>query len=233
MGIFLYETGWKYSRLVVQFGVGLYMLVFLGFISRENMQLSGFFYYLFMGTFQAAVIHYFVAKLAGPFIFGRGFCGYACWTAMILDLLPFKKPKSHERIRKLGVLRFIVFAGTLIFVAALFFFKVPNLDNVLFFVFIIGNIIYYTVGIILAFLLKDNRAFCKYICPVTIFLKPCSYFSLIRIKVNKEKCINCKKCLDICPMDVDMLDNKRSRKNGMECIHCGHCVKICPAKAVK
>ena len=29
--------------------------------------------------------------------------------------------------------------------------------------FIIGNIIYYTLGILLAFIFKDNRAFCKYI----------------------------------------------------------------------
>ena len=35
----------------------------------------------------------------------------------------------------------------------------------MFWSFLIGNAVYYAVGILLAFGLKDNRAFCKYICP--------------------------------------------------------------------
>jgi len=89
-GIFLLIKKYKYSRQVVQFGVGLYMLVYLGLICRENMQIEGFWYYLFMGVFQAAVIHYAVAKIIGPLLFGRGWCGYACWTAAVLDLLPYR-----------------------------------------------------------------------------------------------------------------------------------------------
>ena len=73
--------------------------------------------------------------------------------------------------------------------------------------FIIGNVLYYLIGILLAFLFKDNRAFCKYICPVTVFLKPASYFSVMRIKCDKDKCISCGKCKRNCPMNVDMLDN--------------------------
>ena len=71
----------------------------------------------------------------------------------------------------------------------------------MFYAFIIGNIIYYLAGISLAILLKDNRAFCKYICPVTIFLKPASYFSYLRVKCDHGKCI------EICPMNVNMLDD--------------------------
>ena len=59
--------------------------------------------------------------------------------------------------------------------------------------FIAGNILYYGTGIILAFAFKDNRAFCKYICPITVFLKPASYFSLLQIKIDTEKCISCEK----------------------------------------
>ena len=45
---------------------------------------------------------------------------------------------------------------------------VGNIEKIMFWAFIIGNILYYTVGIILAFAFKDNRAFCKYICPITV-----------------------------------------------------------------
>lgn len=232
VGMFLFIKKWKYARLIVQFGVGLYMLVFLGILSKENMQIEGFWYYLFLGVFQAATIHYVVAKIAGPLVFGRGWCGYACWTAMILDLLPYKIPKN-PRINKLSYIRYIVFIFSMSFVGILFLLKVQNIEEIMFKSFIIGNLLYYAVGITLAYKLKDNRAFCKYICPITIFLKPMSYFSLLRIKVDKNKCISCNKCKSVCPMNVDMLDSKRSRKNGTECIICQECIKVCPKNAIK
>lgn len=230
IGSYLYMNNIKYARNVVQFAVGLYMLIYLGIISNENMQIEGFWYYLFLGVFEAAVIHYLVAKIIGPIIFGRGWCGYACWTGMILDLLPYKVPK--EKRKKLGFIRYITFLLSFVFVAILFIFKFDNLSNIMFWAFIIGNIIYYITGISLAFIFKDNRAFCKYICPITIFLKPASYFALIRVKRDKDKCINCKKCIKSCPMNVDMLDNSRKRKNATECILCNNCVRNCPKKAL-
>lgn len=230
VGSYLYMNNIKYARNVVQFAVGLYMLIYLGIISNENMQIEGFWYYLFLGVFEAAVIHYLVTKIIGPIIFGRGWCGYACWTGMILDLLPYKVPK--EKRKKLGFIRYITFLLSFVFVAILFIFKFDNLSNIMFWAFIIGNVIYYITGISLAFIFKDNRAFCKYICPITIFLKPASYFSLIRVKRDKDKCINCKKCIKSCPMNVDMLDNSRKRKNATECILCNNCVRNCPKKAL-
>lgn len=232
LGLFLFVKGWKYARLFIQFGVGTYMFLFLGIICKENMQIEGFWYFLFQGIFQAAVIHYLVAKIIGPLIFGRGWCGYACWTAMILDLLPYKKPENPP-IKKLSYIRYIVFILSFSFVGILFVAKVENMEDIMFKSFVIGNLIYYVIGIILAFKLKDNRAFCKYICPITVFLKPMSYFSLSRVTVNKEKCISCNKCKSVCPMNVDMLDNKRSRENGTECISCMECVRQCPTKALK
>ena len=230
LGLFLYIKKHKYARRIVQLLVGGYMLIYLGLICNENMQIEGFWYYLFTGVFEAATIHYAVAKIFGPLIFGRGWCGYACWTAMVLDFLPYKIP-NHER-KKLGFIRYITFTASLVFVLALFLAKVGNIERIMFISFIVGNILYYAVGIALAFLFKDNRAFCKYICPVTVFLKPMSYFSLIRITCDKEKCVSCGKCKTVCPMDVDMTDNSRHRKNATECILCMECVKNCPKKAL-
>jgi polyferredoxin len=98
--------------------------------------------------------------------------------------------------------------------------------------FIAGNALYYAVGIALAAALKDNRAFCKYICPITVFLKPASYFALTRVKVDETKCVSCGKCERVCPMNVKMRDPKRSRENGTECILCFECAKVCPKKAI-
>lgn len=231
LGLFLFVRKNPYARRVTQLGVGLYMLVYLGLISRENMQIEGFWYYLFSGVFQSAVIHYLVAKIAGPLLFGRGWCGYACWTAMVLDFLPYKIPQTL-RIKKLSLIRYILFILSFLFVAALFLLNIAHVEQIMFISFIAGNILYYVVGVSLAFILKDNRAFCKYICPITVFLKPMSYFSLTRVKVDKKICVSCKKCLSACPMNVDLLDDKRSRRNGTECIWCMSCANSCPRHAV-
>ena len=230
LGIFLYIRKHKYARRIVQLLVGLYMLVWLGLVSRENMQIEGFWYYLFTGVFEAATIHYAVAKIFGPLLFGRGWCGYACWTAMVLDFLPWKVPSRPRK--KLGWIRYVTFALSLAFVGALFLAHAGNLERIMFWAFIIGNVLYYAAGIILAWAFKDNRAFCQYICPVTVFLKPMSYFALMRIKCNQEKCVSCGKCKKVCPMDVDVTDNSRNRENGTECILCMECVKNCPKGAL-
>ena len=230
LGMFLFIRKYKYARRIVQLLVGLYMLIYLGLICQENMQIEGFWYYLFTGVFEAATIHYAVAKIFGPLIFGRGWCGYACWTAMVLDFLPYKVPKEPRK--KIGWIRYITFAVSLIFVAALFLAKVGNIERIMFWAFIIGNIAYYVIGIVLAYVFKDNRAFCKYVCPITVFLTPMSYFSIVRVKCDKEKCISCGKCKRVCPMNVDVTDNSRKRENGTECILCMECKRNCPKDAL-
>ena len=42
LGVFLYIKKYKYARRIVQLLVGLYMLVYLGLICNENMQIEGF-----------------------------------------------------------------------------------------------------------------------------------------------------------------------------------------------
>lgn len=231
VGLFLYIKKFKYARQVVQFAVGSYMLVYLGLLSNENMQIEGFWFYLFSGVFEAATIHYAVAKIFGPLFFGRGWCGYACWTAMILDLLPYKQ-KVGER-KNIGYIRYILFLLSFLFVGALFVWQVPNMEKIMFWSFLIGNVVYYAVGMFLAFRFRDNRAFCKYICPITVFLKPMSRHAAVHVAVDTEKCISCGKCRKVCPMGLDISDQTRRKENASECILCMNCVEQCPKKALK
>lgn len=47
LGTALFTAGKNYARHFVQLAVGSYMLLYLGIISQENMQIEGFWYYLF------------------------------------------------------------------------------------------------------------------------------------------------------------------------------------------
>ena len=212
LGTALFTAGKSYARHFVQLAVGSYMLLYLGVISQENMQIEGFWYYLFLGTFEAATIHYAIAKIFGPLLFGRGWCGYACWTAMILDFLPFKRPLK-PRVKKLGILRYVMFVLSLALVSGLFLMKVAHLEKIMFSLFLLGNAFYYIVGIALAYIFKDNRAFCKYLCPITVFLKPMSYYSLLRVHCDESKCVHCNKCLKVCPMNVEVKCETKINQN--------------------
>ena len=68
-------------------------------------------------------------------------------------------PKQPRR--KIGWIRYIIFVSSLMFVAAMFLAKVGNLERILFWALIVGNLVYYGIGIALAlaFSFKDNRVF--------------------------------------------------------------------------
>ena len=231
LGTALFAAGKRYARHFVQLAVGGYMLLYLGVISRENMQIEGFWYYLFLGVFEAATIHYAAAKILGPLLFGRGWCGYACWTAMVLDLLPYRTPQEPRK-EGLGKLRWLTFALAPVFVASLFIFDVEGKDRIMWYSFLIGNAVYYAVGIALAFAFRDNRAFCKYLCPITIFLKASSRFSLMRVEADPKKCVSCGKCRKVCPMNVAPDQPFALRTNRTECILCMKCAENCPKGAL-
>lgn len=55
------------------------------------------------------------------------------------------------------------------------------------------------------------------------------------IKIDKEKCIGCKKCIKVCPGSLLRLDSdkKAEIKYPKDCWGCTACVKECSAAAVK
>ena len=225
------------GRKLTLFLIGGYLLVFLGLLKFENLQIEGFFFYLLAGFFSGSVIHYMVAKIFGPILFNRAWCSWACWTAMILDLLPYKR--SSGRIHgKWGWLRYIHFILSLSIVLLLWFgfgYRVESKSITELYWLLAGNAIYYATGIILAFWLKDNRAFCKYVCPITTILKFTTRFSLLKIRGDSEKCTECGACMKVCPMDIRILDYAKMgfRVLSTECILCQTCVNTCPAGALK
>lgn len=206
---------------------------------KEDLQIEGFWLYLYSGVFAGATLHYFIAKIIGPVLFGRGWCGWACWTTMVTDFLPWKTTKRKVNIKATYIryIHFFIIFGMSIFLFFFYsfgksFYKNPIIE--LYFL-LFGNIIYYFIALLLAIVIKDNRAFCKYVCPVTVFLKIGSKYSLLKMEINHEKCINCKKCEQNCPMQINLLmyKNKGMRIMSTECILCQTCSSICPMDAIK
>jgi len=222
------------GRRLAQFLIGVYMVGFLGFFVLQNMQLEGLFFFLCTGVFSGAIIHYSIAKLFGPLIFGRGFCGWACWTAMVIDLLPYDKSKGWVP-GPWKWMRYAHFALSLGLVAALVFlfgYRPQSLAPLWW--MLTGNLLYYASAIPLAFLLKDNRAFCKYLCPVPVLMKLGSRFALLKISGANGNCNQCMACVKVCPMDIRIPDYIMAGQRilSTECILCNTCVSACPTNTL-
>lgn len=225
------------GRRLTLFLIGLFLILYAIFMGHENPQLEGALFGLLTGVIQMGVIHYLIAKIFGPLLFGRIWCGWACWTVMILDLLPFKHSTGRLPGRW-GWIRYLHFALSLTLVFLLVFvvgFRNGASGTAAVIWFIVGNILYYTVGFILAYMLKDNRAFCKYVCPVSVPLKLTSRFSIIKIGPGKGECNTCGACEKMCPMDVRIpeyiLDGQRVLTT--ECSLCQTCITVCAQDALK
>ncbi|MBP1608814.1 MAG: 4Fe-4S ferredoxin iron-sulfur binding domain protein [Acidobacteria bacterium] len=55
------------------------------------------------------------------------------------------------------------------------------------------------------------------------------------IKIDYRRCIGCKKCYDICPQDVFVLDEQTEMPKfeyEEECWFCGICWMECPKRAI-
>ena len=241
VGLGLYATLPKkqkpIGRRLTLFLVGLFLLGFAIFMGRENVQLEGALFGLLTGVIQMGVIHYMIAKIFGPLLFGRMWCGWACWTVMVLDLLPFTRP-SGRLPGRWGGLRYLHFGlslGVVLLLVYVVGFRDGATGTIAVTWFIIGNLLYYVVGIILAYALKDNRAFCKYVCPVSVPLKVTSRFSVIKIGQGEGQCNNCDACEKTCPMDIRISDYilNGQRVLSTECSLCQTCITVCAQDALK
>lgn len=199
-------------------------------------QIEGLFFDLMTGVLMAAVIHYLIAKILGPLLFGRVWCGWACWTVMVLDQLPYKRSRGRLPGRW-GLLRYVHFGLSLALVATLWYgfaYRPGAGGPTALAWFLIGNAAYYAVGVGLAIALKDNRAFCKYACPISVPLKLGSGFALLKVKGDASKCCQNRVCEKVCPMDIRIAEYlaRGQRVVSTECTLCQACINVCPEHAL-
>ncbi len=81
-----------------------------------------------------------------------------------------------------------------------------------------------------------RRAWCRYFCPVGVSYQLMGLMSPLRIKYDKEKCSNCKRCQRVC--EVPVVLNSSINRGETEyvdsslCTRCGLCIDICDDEAL-
>lgn len=231
----------RYTSLII---FGLLIFGLAGLHGQQNFQIEGFFFFVFAGVFGGVIIHFINGKIIGPLINGRNWCGWNCWTPMVLDLLPFKKSPGRKKgfINSIKYIYLFISITAVALLVFLFKYTIHNLSPTpeyqgsirALYWFAVGNILYYLTGIILTIILKDNRAFCKYICPVSVMMKISNSLALLKIKGDKKKCNNCGICIQACKMDINIPEYIQAgeRVKANDCILCMHCIAECPQAAL-
>lgn len=189
-------------------------------------------------------------------IFGRFICGWLCVFGFIEDLLyriPVPKLTIPKKID--SVLRYFKYVILVVFVLLLpsiltnefgvappyfceWICPVGTLEGGIPLVLLkeslrktIGFIFYWKFAILIFIVLLSMfvyRPFCKYLCPLGAVYGIFNKISIVKLRLDKESCVDCKKCGTVCPMQVE--PNKIP--DSMECIRCGKCTGVCPTDAL-
>lgn len=206
----------------------------------------------FKFTFYVAGFLFFIGALIGRFA-----CGWLCPFGLIQELLhkvPFpKKIKTFRGDKLLRKLKYVILA-VFVILLPLFFVDImgqgtpwfckllcpagtleggiplvllnKSMHSALGWLYAWKNVLL-VIMIILSIMIY--RPFCKYICPLGAVYSVFNPISVFKYQVDKEKCIKCKACAEICSMQVDPVQNP----NDPECIRCGKCKKVCPTGALR
>lgn len=187
----------------------------------------------------------------------RGFCGYLCPLGTLIDLFDWAIGKRVKRFRVANdgwwvhikyylLLAVLVaaFCGVLVsgYVAAIpvitrgmLFLGEPlqsglarewHLVPPMNFGHVVSILLF--LGVLALGLLKP-RFWCKYVCPSGAVFSVANLFRVSERKVE-DTCINCNKCVQICPFDAIKPD---FTTRVTDCTLCQTCGGVCPTQSIK
>lgn len=52
------------------------------------------------------------------------------------------------------------------------------------------------------------------------------------VKIDKEKCVACGVCVDVCPTEALSVEGDYAVCNAELCVDCGACIPECPTEAI-
>lgn len=164
------------------------------------------------------------------------FCGWVCFLGALQEIV-HRIPLSDKFKVKLpfkltnGV-RIVIF---ILFIIILFAGErsiYPYINSFEFFHWGFEIIAVIILSLTLIAALFIFRPFCYLICPLGLVTWVFEHIAIFKVKLDKEKCTDCKICLNKtpCPVVPYILEEKKVRP---DCHPCGRCIEVCPEKALK
>jgi polyferredoxin len=89
-----------------------------------------------------------------------------------------------------------------------------------------------TVVIVIVMSFAIYRPFCQLICPFGWVSWLVERFSIYRVRINRNRCINCGACVKACPTE-SIKGLVKGKIMTADCFSCGRCLNICPVDAIQ
>ena len=86
------------------------------------------------------------------------------------------------------------------------------------------------MAVILLVSARSGRLVCSTVCPVGTTLGFVSRFAIFQIDIDTDKCIQCRRCADVCK--AECLDLNDHLVDGSRCVNCFDCINVCPNDAI-
>ena len=176
-------------------------------------------------------------------IFGRIYCSTICPLGALIDFFGRLRPKSHvfRYKRPLNIVRSLSVALciTLLIIGwgiteqwlepwGLFHSIVSSVTSGAVTIASIASTAIVAVLAISA--VSRGRIFCNTLCPVGGILGYFARRSAFHIDINTDRCIQCRKCADVCKAEcIDLNDHVADMSR---CVVCFNCLPVCPNEAI-
>lgn len=190
-------------------------------------------------------------------ILGRVVCGFLCPFGLVQDLLYkipfFAKRKNMPGHKGLVWIKYVILA-LMVVILPMFAVNAYGISDPWFCKYLcpsgtlfggipliatndglqqaLGGLFIWKMSVLLVILVWSlwvYRPFCKYLCPLGAIYGWFNPIALSRFQMDKEACIDCKKCKAACPMDIPVY----AKPNSAECIKCGKCLQACPTDCIE
>jgi ferredoxin-type protein NapH len=78
-----------------------------------------------------------------------------------------------------------------------------------------------------------KRTQCSYLCPLGAVNTLSNKVTPFTVKIDKETCNQCFKCVDVCPLFAISREDIKKGTVSMFCSKCGKCIDVCPNNAIQ
>jgi len=205
---------------------------------------------IFPGTIfgtKTAIASMFVLWIGASLALGRGFCSWVCFFGGMDD--GFSRLFKKARVKNINskwtylpyaVLLLIVLASALtldpFYCEWLCPYKTvteyPEINSVKTAIQAVIFVSLFLALVVIIPALTRKRIQCSLFCPMGAVQSWTNKINVFDVRVDPARCINCKKCIAVCPSFAITEETIAAGKTKVTCMKCGKCIDACAKKAI-
>ncbi len=161
-------------------------------------------------------------------ISNKSICGWGCQLGLLQDLLHrVPLPKWNPPLWLSNGIRIVAFVALVGGIAAAGLDWIGLVDPFQLFQFHLTVWIVLFSAVLLAVSLFIYRPWCRFLCPFGLLSWLVEQVSLLRPRINRAVCKDCRLCVKACPSQA-MADFYAGKRIHADCFACGACIEACP-----